>query len=127
MTRLGTARQRRHRFTGVGISVLAVVPCSRARARQHGETVKLTGLSRNTLKEHFRQLVEKRLLAKAGRRSGAGTARVPECTSDLYRRVDGRVRLNIKDGALALSSLAQTPGLAVGVTPDWNAMQPMLS
>ena len=46
---------------------------------------------------------------------------------DPYRRVDGRVRLNIKDGALALSSLAQTPGLAVGVTPDWNAMQPMLS
>ena len=46
---------------------------------------------------------------------------------DLYRRVDGRVRLNIKDGALALSSLAQTPGLAVGVTPDWGAMQPMLS
>jgi hypothetical protein len=46
---------------------------------------------------------------------------------DLYRRVDGRVRLNIKDGALALSSLAQTPGLAVGVTPDWDAMRPMLS
>ena len=44
---------------------------------------------------------------------------------DLYRRADGRVRLNIKDGALALSSLAQTPGLAVGVTPDWGAMQPM--
>jgi hypothetical protein len=42
----------------------------------------------------------------------------------LYRRVDGRVRLNIADGALALSSLGQ-PGLAVGVMPDWNAMQPM--
>ena len=33
----------------------------------------------------------------------------------------GRVRLHIANGALALSSLAATPGLAVGVTPDWSA------
>ena len=44
---------------------------------------------------------------------------------DLYQRADGRVRLAIRTGALALSSLARTPGLAVGVMPDWSAMQPM--
>jgi hypothetical protein len=47
---------------------------------------------------------------------------------DLYRRDerrrDGRVRLAIRDGALALGSLV-TPGLAVGVMPDWSAMQAM--
>jgi Fic family protein len=45
-------------------------------AREHGrvrigEIVKLTGISRNTLKEHFRQLVEKRHLARHG--AGRGT------------------------------------------------------
>jgi Fic family protein len=40
-------------------------------AREHGrvsigEMVKLTGVSRNTLKEHFRQLVEKGYLSKQG-------------------------------------------------------------
>jgi Fic family protein len=40
-------------------------------AREHGrvsigEMVKVTGVSRNTLKEHFRQLVEKRYLSKQG-------------------------------------------------------------
>jgi hypothetical protein len=40
---------------------------------------------------------------------------------DLYRRSDGRVRLTIRDGALALTSL-DTPGLAVGVMPDFGAM-----
>jgi hypothetical protein len=43
----------------------------------------------------------------------------------LYRQVDGRARLDIRDGMLALSSLAQVPGLAVGTIPDWAAMQPM--
>jgi hypothetical protein len=47
---------------------------------------------------------------------------------DLYRRDerrrDGRVRLAIRDGALALGSLV-TPGLGVGVMPDWSAMQAM--
>jgi Fic family protein len=45
-------------------------------AREHGrvsigEMVKLTGISRNTLKEHFRQLVEKRHLALHGAGRGA--------------------------------------------------------
>jgi hypothetical protein len=43
---------------------------------------------------------------------------------DLYQRADGRVRLAIRNGALGLSSLARTPGLAVGVMPDWSAMRP---
>jgi DNA-binding transcriptional LysR family regulator len=47
---------------------------------------------------------------------------------DLYRRDerrrDERVRLAIRDGALALGSLV-TPGLGVGVMPDWSAMQVM--
>jgi len=43
---------------------------------------------------------------------------------DLYRRADnGRARLDIKNGALSLRSLAQTPGLATAVMPDWNAMR----
>ena len=45
---------------------------------------------------------------------------------DLYRLSDGRVRLAIRDGAVALGSLA-TPGLAVGVMPDFQAMQVMES
>ena len=44
---------------------------------------------------------------------------------DLYQRAGGRVRLAIRSGALALGSLARTPGLAVGAIPDWDAMQPM--
>jgi hypothetical protein len=43
---------------------------------------------------------------------------------DLYRRApDGRARLSIRAGAVALGSLA-TPGLAVGPVPDFAAMQP---
>ena len=46
---------------------------------------------------------------------------------DLYHRAgDGRVRLAIRDGAVALGSLA-TPGLAVGAMPDFQAMQKMES
>jgi hypothetical protein len=41
---------------------------------------------------------------------------------DLYRDSGGRVRLAIRDGVLALGSLA-TPGLAVGVMPDFAAMK----
>jgi hypothetical protein len=45
---------------------------------------------------------------------------------DLYARApNGRVRLSIRTGSLALGSLASTNGLAVGVTPDWRAMTPM--
>ena len=45
---------------------------------------------------------------------------------DLYHRgADGRARLAIRDGAVALGSLAATPGLAVGVMPDFNAMRDM--
>ena len=47
---------------------------------------------------------------------------------DLYHRgADGRARLSIRDGAVALGSLAATPGLAVGVMPDFTAMQEMPS
>jgi hypothetical protein len=47
---------------------------------------------------------------------------------DLYARApNGRVRVSIRAGSLALGSLAQTPGLAVGVMPDWHAMTPMHS
>jgi hypothetical protein len=43
---------------------------------------------------------------------------------DLYRRAgNGRARLDIKNGALSLRSLAQTPGLATAVLPDWSAMR----
>ena len=44
---------------------------------------------------------------------------------ELYQRSGGRVRLAIRSGALAIGSLARTPGLAVGVMPDWDAMRPM--
>ena len=44
---------------------------------------------------------------------------------ELYQRTDGRVRLAIRSGVLALGSLAHTAGLAVGVIPEWDAMQPM--
>ena len=44
---------------------------------------------------------------------------------ELYQRTDGRVRLAIRSGVLALGSLAHTTGLAVGVMPEWDAMQPM--
>jgi len=44
---------------------------------------------------------------------------------DLYRRTaNGRARLAIREGAVALGSLA-TPGLAVGPMPDFKAMQEM--
>jgi hypothetical protein len=42
---------------------------------------------------------------------------------DLYARAtNGRVRLSIQSGAVALGSLDRNPGLAVGVMPDWTAM-----
>jgi transcriptional regulator with XRE-family HTH domain len=44
---------------------------------------------------------------------------------ELYQRTDGRVRLAIRSGVLALGSLAHTAGLAVGVMPEWDTMQPM--
>ncbi len=44
--------------------------------REHGrltmsEAIRLTGASRNTLKQHFRKLVEQRLLTQRGRGRGA--------------------------------------------------------
>jgi hypothetical protein len=46
--------------------------------------------------------------------------------ADLYARAaNGRVRAAIRDGRFALGSLARVNGLAVGATPDWNAMKPM--
>ena len=45
----------------------------------------------------------------------------------LYRRApNGRVRLAIRDGAIALGSL-DMPGLAVGAMPDFDAMTRALS
>jgi hypothetical protein len=44
---------------------------------------------------------------------------------ELYQHTDGRVRLAIRSGVLVLGSLARTPGLAVGVMPEWDGMQPM--
>ena len=42
---------------------------------------------------------------------------------DLYARApNGRVRLSIRHGALALRSFSATPGLAVGVMPDFGSM-----
>jgi hypothetical protein len=50
---------------------------------------------------------------------GAFLARHP----DLYHRAaNGRVRLTIRDGAVALGSL-NTPGLGVGPMPDFFTMQ----
>ena len=43
---------------------------------------------------------------------------------DLYERSHGAVRLALRDGEIALGSLA-CAGFASGVLPDWNAMQPM--
>ena len=40
---------------------------------------------------------------------------------DLYRRSDGRVRLAIRGGRLAIGSLA-VAGLGVAAQPDWNVM-----
>ncbi len=42
---------------------------------------------------------------------------------DLYARApNGRVRVSIRGGKLALGSLARAPGLGVAVMPDWRAM-----
>ena len=40
----------------------------------------------------------------------------------LYSRANGRVRLAIRDGQLALGSLHEAPGLATGAMPDFGAM-----
>ncbi len=44
---------------------------------------------------------------------------------DLYRAAEGRTRLNIRDGRLALASIAAATGLGAAVEPDWSAMQPL--
>ena len=42
---------------------------------------------------------------------------------DLYRRAgDGRARLDIKNGAVSLRTIAQANGLGSAVTPDWKSM-----
>jgi hypothetical protein len=43
---------------------------------------------------------------------------------DLYHRAGGTVRLTIRDGRIALGSLACT-GFAAGAEPDWSAMRNM--
>lgn len=43
----------------------------------------------------------------------------------LYRATPGGIRLAITDGELAIASLADVPGLAVGPMPDLASMQPM--
>ncbi len=44
---------------------------------------------------------------------------------DLYRRAgNGRARLDIRDGAVSLRTIAQAEGLATAVVPDWSAMRP---
>lgn len=43
---------------------------------------------------------------------------------DLYGRRDGRVRLAIRDGAVALGTIAHAPGLGVAATPEWTTMHP---
>lgn len=55
---------------------------------------------------------------------GTETARFLDAHPDLYHRGNGRVRLRIAGGRLALGSLA-CPGFAVGAEPDWSAMRPM--
>lgn len=43
--------------------------------------------------------------------------------NDVYRRAaNGRVRLNIVNGAVSLVSIKQAAGLATAAAPDWNAM-----
>jgi len=55
---------------------------------------------------------------------GTETARFLDAHPDLYHRTNGKVRLKISNGQLALGSLAG-PGFAVGAEPDWQAMRPM--
>lgn len=54
----------------------------------------------------------------------AETARFHTAHPDLYHRTDGKVRLKIAGGTLAIGSL-DCPGYAVGAEPDWTAMRPM--
>ncbi|MDB5598862.1 MAG: mandelate racemase [Xanthobacteraceae bacterium] len=44
---------------------------------------------------------------------------------DLYHRDGGRARITIRNGELAIVSLAHVSGLAAGVMPDWDAMADM--
>jgi L-alanine-DL-glutamate epimerase-like enolase superfamily enzyme len=44
---------------------------------------------------------------------------------DLYRRAaNGRARIDIRNGAVSLRTIAQANGLGSAVTPDWNSMNP---
>jgi hypothetical protein len=43
---------------------------------------------------------------------------------DLYERSHGAVRLKIRNGRLAIGSLA-APGFASGAHPDWDTLTPM--
>ena len=44
---------------------------------------------------------------------------------DLYERSHGAVRVRIRDGELAIASLARRTGFASGALPDWQAMRAM--
>jgi hypothetical protein len=54
----------------------------------------------------------------------AETERFLVAHPDLYHRTDGKVRLKIAGGQLAIGSLA-CPGFAVRAEPDWREMRPM--
>jgi hypothetical protein len=45
---------------------------------------------------------------------------------DLYERSRGAVRLKIRDGRLAIGSLAGA-GFASGADPDWTMLKPLAS
>jgi hypothetical protein len=58
---------------------------------------------------------------------GAGAAeqdRFLNAHPDLYRKTHGSVRLEIRDGSIALGSL-ETPGFASSAEPDWTTLEPM--
>lgn len=44
---------------------------------------------------------------------------------DLYHRQDGRVRLVIRNGAIALDSLLDAAAFGSGAEPDWGSLAPM--
>ena len=56
--------------------------------------------------------------------SPAEQARFAAAHPDLYRLEGARARVRIRDGRIALASLA-VPGFAVGCAPDWDDMRPM--
>jgi hypothetical protein len=54
----------------------------------------------------------------------AEQARFLAAHPDLYEHTHGAVRLKIRNGELAIGSLA-APGFASGAYPDWETLKPM--